>query len=93
MNIKNQLFFIRDTSKQTIDDVWNEYLIHQSLVSAQIVENVKTTRGFSGDVYNGDNYLGSFASIREAQDFFHCCFKKKDNVYRYKTYTFIPHIK
>lgn len=93
INIKNKLFFIRDTSEQNIDDVWNEYLIHQSFVSSQIIENIKSTKGISGVVYDGDNFLGSFASIREAQDFLHCCFKKRGNVYRCRTYTFTPHTK
>jgi len=93
MNIKNKLFFIRDTSNKTIDDVWTKFLIHQSITESKIVKNIKKTKGFSGDVYNNGVFLGSFASIREAQDFLHCCFKKKDNIYKCRGFIFVPHIK
>ena len=91
INTKAHLFYIRDSSNKSIDEIWADCLEDQDKVRKTVVANIKRTRGTSGYVMQNNAYVGSFNSVREAAAAVQHDFRKSGNKYvATEGYVFIP---
>lgn len=91
INTEKHLFFIRNSSEENIDDVWNSFLEQQQIIKKQVVMRVKQTKGTGGYVIKDGVNVGFYMSVREAIANIQHDFKKKGDRYvATGGYVFVP---
>lgn len=90
INWHYNLIYLRHQSKMPIEAAITTLRNQRQATVCQIKQTIQTAKGTAGTVYHNGNIVGHFHSIREANLYFHCTFKKKQHYYITRDFTFIP---
>ena len=89
MNKAHDLIFYRDTEQRSFEQFLSDISSYKESVSEELISRLKREKGFAGYVVENDEVLGYFNSIREANEYFGCDFKKRGSIYKSGNKTYI----
>lgn len=88
-NVKHHIVYLREDDP-SIEEYWKIRSSINTTLKKQIKQRNQINKGIPGNVYKNGVLINSFNSVREANAFYHCDFKKRGSVYKYKDMIYIP---
>lgn len=91
VNIAKRVLYVLDGSPKTAEDIWVQIKEDESQYLKEQMALIQSQKGFRGIVTDTitNKVIGTYNSIREANEALSCNFKKKGAVYKALNYQFV----